>query len=173
MDPQGRRCDKHIDSLHLPPPPTRLPSFSPAPCTQHMPHFIHPTPLRVSLKVPPPSLSSSISFHFSPLSLFILSCLFSFRSLSTLSKWFSLSLSNSTHSLLSSSSLFHFPSLPICLSLFLFHVLLYYFLHFLKFKVSIRMGKERGYKWHDCWGLTGWYLKPAHLLGFSPYRNHL
>lgn len=21
------------------------------------------------------------------------------------------------------------------------------------------MGKERGYKWHDCWGHVGWYLR--------------
>lgn len=98
----------HYTSLPDPPP-----SSSPALCTQHTPRSIHPTPLRVSLKVPPPSLVSHISFHFNSLSSFILFCPF-FRLLFINALLMMSSISLKFHSLV---ALFFLP-LPICPFLF-------------------------------------------------------
>lgn len=168
MDPQGGRCDKHIDLLRLSLPPHLLLT---APCTQHMPHFIHPARLHVSLKVPPPSLLPSNHFT-SILSLYSFFCPY------LLPAYYQQSLNDFLFKI-PLALCFLLPSFSTfldCLSVPLFSSFIFFFFTLLTcwdIKVSNSMGKNRkasGTTIVGAMSFCAW--ESANLLWFSPYQKH-
>lgn len=158
MDPQGGRCDKHIDSLRLPPP-------------------THPNPLHSAHALFYPSRSSlGVTQRSSPITSSFISLQFSLFIHSFLRLFFLLII-NSRLMVFSFKfhSLFAFFFLPFKISLIAYFSLSLLLNHILTFFLAEEQcGKERQGEWiHHCWGNGFQSLRICQSLVILTLSKHL